>query len=103
MIVADAQKLGLSTPQFQWGDTWDLAKRFIKADSYSLENLANKLNLHQLPNHRALDDTRTTVELLAILIPLIKHRHRADYRQALVYRYGEEFEPLANDSNFSRE
>ena len=95
MIIADAQKLGLSIPQFQWGDTWDLAKRFIKADSYSLENLAKKLNLHQLPNHRALDDTRTTVELLAILIPLIKHR--ADYRQALVYRYGEEFEPLAND------
>jgi DNA helicase-2/ATP-dependent DNA helicase PcrA len=95
MIVADAQKLGLSTPQFQWGDTWDLAKRFIKADSYSLKNLANKLNLHQLPSHRALDDTRATVELLTILIPVIKHR--ADYRQALVYRYGEEFEPLAND------
>ncbi|MBE9230516.1 UvrD-helicase domain-containing protein [Cuspidothrix issatschenkoi LEGE 03284] len=95
MILANAQKLGLSTPQFQWGDTWDLAKRFIKADSYSLENLATQLKLNQLPSHRALDDTRTTVELLAILIPLIKHR--ADYRQALVYRYGEEFEPLAND------
>jgi DNA helicase-2/ATP-dependent DNA helicase PcrA len=95
MIIADAQKLGLSTPQFIWGDTWDLAKRFIKADSYSLENLATQLNLNQLPSHRAIDDTRTTVELLTILIPLIKHG--ADYRQALVYRYGEDFEALAND------
>jgi DNA helicase-2/ATP-dependent DNA helicase PcrA len=95
MIIAHAQKLGLSTPQFQWGDTWDLAKRFIESDSYSLENLATKLNLKQVPTHNAIDDTRTTVELLAILIPLIKIR--ADYRQALVYRYGEEFENLAND------
>lgn len=95
MITANAQKLGLSTPKFQWADTWDLAKRFIESDSYSLENLANKLNLNQLPSHRAIDDTRTTVELLAILIPLIKVR--ADYRQALVYRYGEEFENLADD------
>ncbi|MEH2319277.1 3'-5' exonuclease [Nostoc sp.] len=95
MIKAHAQKLGLSTPKFQWADTWDLAKRFIESDSYSLENLANKLNLNQLPTHCAIDDTRTTVELLAILIPLIKVR--ADYRQALVYRYGKEFEDLADD------
>jgi DNA helicase II / ATP-dependent DNA helicase PcrA len=95
MIIADAQKLGLSTPQFQWGDTWDLAKRFIQADNYSLENLATKLKLNQFPNHSAINDTRATVELLAILIPLVKHR--ADYRQALVYRYGEVFENLADD------
>ncbi|MBK1990105.1 UvrD-helicase domain-containing protein [Sphaerospermopsis aphanizomenoides BCCUSP55] len=95
MIIADAQKLGLSTPQLQWGDTWDLAKRFISANSYKLESLANQLNLNQLPTHRAIDDARTTVELLAILIPLIKVH--ADYRQALVYRYGEQFETLAND------
>ncbi|MBS9390867.1 MAG: UvrD-helicase domain-containing protein [Dolichospermum sp. WA123] len=95
MVIADAQKLGLSTPQFQWGDTWDLAKRFIPADSYSLENLATKLNLNQFPNHSAINDTRATVELLAILIPLVKHR--ADYRQALVYRYGKGFENLADD------
>ena len=95
MIIADAQKLGLSTPQFQWGDTWDLAKRFIQADNYSLENLATKLKLNQLPNHSAINDTRATVELLAILIPLVKVR--ADYRQALVYRYGKGFENLADD------
>lgn len=95
MIIANAQKLGLSTPQFQWGDTWDLAKRFISANSYKLESLATQLNLQQLPTHRAIDDARTTVELLAILIPLIKTH--ADYRQELVYRYGEQFENLAHD------
>jgi DNA helicase II / ATP-dependent DNA helicase PcrA len=95
MIIAHAQKLGLSTPKFEWADTWDLAKRFIESDSYSLETLAAKLNLIQLPSHRAIDDTRTTVELLAILIPLVKVR--ADYRHALVYRYGNEFENLADD------
>ncbi|TAE54504.1 MAG: DNA helicase UvrD [Nostocales cyanobacterium] len=95
MIIANAQKLGLSTPQLQWGDTWDLAKRFISANSYKLESLATQLNLKQLPTHCAIDDARTTVELLAILIPLIKVR--ADYRQALVYRYGEQFETLANE------
>ncbi|MDB9447401.1 3'-5' exonuclease [Anabaena sp. CS-542/02] len=94
MITAHAQKLGLSTPTFKWSDTWDLAKRFIKSESYNLQSLANKLNLHQLPNHHALDDTLTTVELLAVLIPLVQAR--ADYRQALVYRYGEEFENLAD-------
>ncbi len=95
MITAHAHKLGLSTPEFSWADTWNLANRFIQSDSYSLKNLATQLNLTQLPNHNALEDTRTTVELLAILIPLINKR--ADYRQALVYRYGEEFENLAKD------
>ncbi|MDJ0735055.1 MAG: 3'-5' exonuclease [Nostocaceae cyanobacterium] len=95
MITAHAQKTGLLTPKFKWADTWNLANRFIESDSYSLENLASKLNLTHLPSHSAVDDTRTTVELLAILIPLIQIR--ADYRQALVYRYGEEFENLADD------
>lgn len=95
MITAHAQKSGLSTPTFQWADTWNLANRFIKSDSYSLENLAIKLNLTQLPSHRAIDDTRATIELLATLVPLIKIR--ADHRQALVYRYGEKFKNLAHD------
>lgn len=94
MITAHAQKVGLFTPKFQWADTWDLAKRFIESDSYSLEALATNLKLTQLPTHSAIDDTRTTVELLAILIPLIGIH--ADYRQALLYCYGQEFENLAH-------
>jgi DNA helicase II / ATP-dependent DNA helicase PcrA len=93
MLTAHANKVGIKFPKFQWADTWDLANRFLEADSYSLETLANKLGLTQLPSHKAIDDTRTTVELLEALIPAIEHC--AAYRQALVYRYGEEFEGLA--------
>ena len=93
MLVAHAQKVGLSTPKFQWADTWNLAKRFIEADSYRLERLAEQLHLTQYPSHHALEDAQTTVELLQYLIPKIQHR--SDYRQALVYRYGDNFEDLA--------
>lgn len=40
-----------------------------------------------------MDDVRTTIDLLAVLVPLV--RRRDDYRQALVYCYGEKFEGLA--------
>ena len=93
MVTAHANKARIRVPKFQWADTWNLANRFIESDSYSLENLAKKLGLPNLPTHKALDDTRTTVELLKYLIPQIENK--ADYRQALVYRYGEEFEALA--------
>lgn len=93
MVTAHASKVGITTPKFQWGDTWNLANRLIDSDSYSLENLAKKLGLPDLPTHKALDDTRTTVELLKYLSPKVENK--SDYRQALVYRYGEEFEPLA--------
>lgn len=93
MVTAHASKVGIKFPKFQSADTWDLANRFIAADSYSLSTLANKLGLAHLPSHKAIDDTHTTVELLEALIPAIEHC--AAYRQALVYRYGEEFEGLA--------
>lgn len=92
MVTASASKVGLTVPKLQWADTWNLANRFIEADSYSLEALAAKLNLTK-PNHKAIDDTRTTVELLKALIPLIKPGEA--YRQAIVYRYGEQFEVVA--------
>lgn len=93
MVTAHACKVGITVPKFRWADTWNLANRFIEADSYSLEALAKKLGFTQSPNHKATDDTRATVELLKALIPAIEHS--AAYRQALVYRYGDEFEGLA--------
>lgn len=93
MVTAQAQKAGLSVPKLRWEDTLELANRFIEADRYSLEALAEHLNLAHLPSHKAMDDVRTTIDLLAVLMPLVGRR--ADYRQALVYRYGEEFEELA--------
>ncbi|NEO32778.1 MAG: UvrD-helicase domain-containing protein [Symploca sp. SIO3C6] len=92
MVTAHARKVGLDVPEFLWADTWNLANRFIKADSYSLENLAAQLHLPK-PNHQATDDTLTTIKLLEYLIPLIAPGEA--YRQALVYRYGDQFEELA--------
>lgn len=93
MVTAQAQKARITAPKLRWEDTLELANRFIKSDRYNLEALAECLNLIHLPSHKAMDDVRTTIDLLAVLIPLI--RRKVDYRQALVYRYGEEFEGLA--------
>ena len=93
MVTAQSQKVGITAPKLQWEDTLELANRFIESERYSLEILAEQLNLAHLPSHKAMDDVRTTIDLLALLIPLVDRR--ADYRQALVYRYGDEFEKLA--------
>lgn len=93
MVTAQAQKAGITASKLQWEDTLDIANRFIESDHYNLKALAKHLNLEHLPSHKAMDDVRTTIDLLAVLIPLIEHK--ADYRQALVYRYGEVFEGLA--------
>ncbi len=92
-MTAQAQKAGTTVPNLQWGDTLELANRFIDSDRYSLEVLAEHLNLAHLPSHKAMDDVRTTIDLLGVLVPLVERR--ADYRQALVYRYGGEFEILS--------
>ncbi len=101
MITAHARRIGLNPPLFQWGDTWNLSNRFIQSDSYRLGDLAKNLNLPVLPNHQAIDDARTTVELLLHLIPLIE-KH-SDERRALVYQYGDNFETLAQQIEHWRE
>ncbi|MGD1943718.1 MAG: 3'-5' exonuclease [Leptolyngbyaceae cyanobacterium] len=93
MVTAQAQKAGITVPKLKWGDTLELANRFVESDRYSLEVLAKHLNLAHLPSHKAMDDVRTTIDLLGVLAPLVERR--ADYRQALVYRYGDEFKRLA--------
>ena len=93
MVTAQSQKAGIIAPQLKYQDTLDISNRFIKSENYKLETLAELLNLAHLPTHKAMDDVLTTIDLLAVLIPLVERR--VDYRQALVYRYGEEFEGLA--------
>lgn len=93
MVTAQSQKAGIIAPQLKYQDTLDISNRFIKSENYKLETLAELLNLAHLPTHKAMDDVLTTIDLLAVLIPLVERR--VDYRQALVYRYGDEFEGLA--------
>ncbi|MEG3876028.1 3'-5' exonuclease [Microcoleus sp. herbarium7] len=101
MVTAQSQKFGITAPKLQWEDTLELANRFIESERYSLEILADNLNLAHLPSHKAMDDVRTTIDLLGLLIPLVERR--ADYRQALVYRYGAEFEKLAEQMEHWRD
>ena len=101
MVTAQAQKAGITVPKLQWGDTLELANRFVDSDRYSLEVLAEHLNLVHLPSHKAMDDVKTTIDLLVFLVPLVERR--ADYRQALVYRYGDEFEILAEQMDHWRD
>jgi len=93
MITAHARRIGLNPPLFQWADTWNLSSRFIESDSYRLGVLAKNLNLSVSPTHRAIDDAKTTVELLLYLIPLIEKN--SDDRRALLCQYGDNFETLA--------
>jgi DNA helicase II / ATP-dependent DNA helicase PcrA len=93
MLNAHAQRVGVEVPLMDWADTWNLSTRYIEAESYSLEKLAIHLVFSALPTHRALDDVHATIELLEKLIPLIANTE--EYRQALVYKYGEAFESLA--------
>lgn len=101
MVTAHARRIGLNIPQFQWADTWNLSNRFIESDSYRLGVLAKNLNLPVSPTHQAIDDARTTVELLLKLIPLIE-KH-SDERRALVYQYGNNFEVIAQQIENWRE
>jgi DNA helicase II / ATP-dependent DNA helicase PcrA len=93
MVTAQAQKANITVPKLKWGDTLDLAHRFIKADRYNLEILAKDLKLAHLPDHTAMNDVRATIDLLEFLVPKIELK--ANHRQALVSRYKSEFEVLA--------
>jgi DNA helicase-2/ATP-dependent DNA helicase PcrA len=93
MVTAQAQKVGVSLPKFQWEDTLELANRFIESDRYSLDFLAKHLNLDHLPTHKAMDDVKTTIDLLMVLIPLIENK--ADLRHSLAETFECEFEELA--------
>jgi DNA helicase-2/ATP-dependent DNA helicase PcrA len=101
MVTTQAQKVGIEVPSLEWEDTLELANRFIESERYSLEVLAEKLKLRHLPSHKAMDDVKATIDLLEILVPLVSRR--ADYRQALVYRYGKGFELLAQQMDHWRD
>jgi DNA helicase-2/ATP-dependent DNA helicase PcrA len=93
MVTAHAQRSGIFMPSLRWADTWDLAKRFLNQEKFSLEHLAQALDLAATPSHQATDDVAATVELLGRLIPMMEAQ--SEYRQALVGRYGELFLELA--------
>ncbi|QQE66266.1 hypothetical protein GFS31_29640 [Leptolyngbya sp. BL0902] len=94
MVTAQAQRLGMPVPDWVWADTLNLARRFLKAENYRLEHLAQVLNLPTTPNHHAMDDVSTTVELLHHLIPKLEATAAA--RIDLYCRHRDLFAPLAD-------
>ncbi len=93
MIAAHARRVGLELNISRWGDTLNLAHRFLTAPNYKLATLATHCNLATTPTHQADDDVRTTVELLNYLLPLTIPGQAQ--RQALIQRYQRLFYPLA--------
>lgn len=95
MLTANARRHGLAPPIMEFADTLDIARRFLNQDSFTLENLAARLNFRYKPTHRAMDDVMATWELLTYLVPYIKEQQTA--RTALIEKIALRFLPLATE------
>jgi DNA helicase-2/ATP-dependent DNA helicase PcrA len=94
MVTAHARRVGLILPRYRWEDTWDLAQRVAPpVPNYKLETLSQHFALPTTPNHHALDDAQTTVELLSRLVARLAPHSAA--RQAAIARYHRRWYPLA--------
>jgi DNA polymerase III epsilon subunit family exonuclease len=70
-LKAAATQLSHIWPKYEVIDTVKLARRVIERseiENYKLGTLSQFFNTKALPNHRALDDVKTTVEVLHRLI-----------------------------------
>lgn len=66
-------------------DTLDVSRRFIRSERYTLTALKNLLNLPSAPTHRALDDVKTTAELLTFLVNKISETAEERKKAVSVY------------------
>jgi DNA helicase II / ATP-dependent DNA helicase PcrA len=93
VIQSQASRLGMEMPAFAFADTYELARRFIKADSYRLSDLCAALGLSQGEAHRALGDVKSTISLLETLMPRI--RDGQEERRRFTAKYRDIFRPFA--------
>lgn len=93
MLVSQGARYGIDLSHIRHQDTYDMAQRFLQADSYRLSDLEKQLALGRRPTHRALDDVSTTVELLGSLLPHI--RTQAENRREVIAGHSAFFEPTA--------
>ncbi len=73
-------------------DTLKYARRLLRTDSYRLGDLAAHLSLSADPTHRALDDVRTTVQLMEVLAEHAKSGNPT--RRRLIAEVGPKFAKL---------
>lgn len=95
MLAAQARRLDLEVPDFEFIDTLDCARRFLECDDFSLVGLAERLGLPHRPAHRAMEDAVATCDLLAVLAPRLARY--AEERRQLVTRESPPFALLAQD------
>ncbi|MGQ9866672.1 MAG: 3'-5' exonuclease [Pseudanabaenaceae cyanobacterium] len=94
MVTAHARRVGLILPRYRWEDTWDLAQRVAPpVPNYKLETLAQHFALPTTPNHHALADAQTTVELLSRLVARLAPHSAA--RQAAIAQQHQRWYSLA--------
>lgn len=93
MVQGQAERLGVRVPMDSWADTWEMARRFVRADNYSLEKLVETLGLSAGRAHHASYDVQATCELLQHLMPAV--RRGAAARREAVARFRHQFEPVA--------
>lgn len=93
MLRSQAHRLDIPLPALASCDTLHLARRVLGAGSLRLGDLRERLQLPSAPTHRAMDDVRTTAELLLHLLPEIAAG--AEDRRELCLRHAAAFRPLA--------
>ncbi len=75
IVATTCERLGITSPKLVFVDTLRLAKKFIKADSYSLSNLANTIGL-SYSAHRSLSDCHAAARLFSHIIENMRYDDR---------------------------
>lgn len=98
MLRSHARRLDIDIPIPPYADTCEIARRFVKGTrNFKLETLAKVFELQKRRAHSALEDTKTTTDLLVRLIPLVQHDIAE--RCQVVQAYAPLFDDLALDMN----
>lgn len=86
ILSSAAAREGMWLPPLPFIDTIPLAKALIRdMDSYSLGNLSKALGFPAQTYHRALDDARTTVQLLDLCFKRLATLGEDNFRHLSVY------------------
>lgn len=93
MLEGAARRHGVNFTVGHHYDTLALARRFIDARSYRLEDLAAQLHLEETPTHRAQADVAATFSLLKVLLPLAREQLQA--RQEFISKVRPQFVEFA--------
>lgn len=94
MINSYARRLGIELYWDDYADTFELAKRFVAAERFRLEDLAGYFGLRTQPTHRAAEDVQTTCELLERLIDFIEAGRLE--RERVIAEAADAFGPIAD-------